>query len=85
MAASLRERVAAALPDYDPYEVIAVARSVVPTIEDIDEQRQWRELRIAASTIDSWRWNAVIGLAKRMGENERRRQMVGAFRASTQE
>lgn len=83
MAASLRDRVAAALPGYDPDEVIAVARSVVPTIEDLDEQRQWRELRIAASTIDSWKWNGVIGLAKRLGENERRRQMVEAFRAST--
>lgn len=80
----LRDRVAAALPSYDPDEVIAVARGVVPTIEDLDEQRQWRELRIAASTIDSWKWNGVTGLAKRMGEAERRRQMVGAFRASVE-
>lgn len=80
----LRERVAAALPGYDPDEVIAVARSLVthPALEDLDEQRQWRELRIAASTIDSWKWNGVIGLAKRLGENERRR-LVEAFRAST--
>lgn len=82
MAANLRERVAAALPDYDPDELIAVARSVVPHLDGMDAERQWREIRIAASTIDSWKQNGVTGLAKRLGENERRRQMVGAFRAS---
>jgi hypothetical protein len=72
---------AAGLPGHDADEVVAVARSVVPAIETLDAERQWRELRIAAATIDAWEQNGTGLLARRLGEAERQRRLLGGDHA----
>lgn len=66
-----------ALPDHDPDEVLAVIDVLRPDgIDHLPPAERWREARMAAQTVDSWRRHNP-DLVARLAASRRAKEVYG--------
>jgi uncharacterized short protein YbdD (DUF466 family) len=68
----------AGLPDHNPAEVVAMMRTIIPNVADLDDEAFWREARIAAAAVDYCRDHAP-GLPQRLIQAQRMKDEAALF------